>query len=119
MDIREHHGYGHGLRPGTTRDINCPSCRRENEYREIFAPAPPAITVNRRWFYTIVPADVGKRFIDTTEGKIPVGDILGAVQKEDVGRRLYHVPADSDVNPWIWQCEDNFQRTARQARGTS
>jgi hypothetical protein len=29
MQIREHHGFGHGLRPGTTEDINCPSCKHE------------------------------------------------------------------------------------------
>jgi hypothetical protein len=29
MDIRNHRGFGHGLRPGTTEDINCLSCQRE------------------------------------------------------------------------------------------
>jgi hypothetical protein len=29
MRIREHKGFGHGLRPGTTEDINCPICKRE------------------------------------------------------------------------------------------
>jgi len=29
FDVRNHPGFGHGLRPGTTEDINCPSCKRE------------------------------------------------------------------------------------------
>jgi hypothetical protein len=29
MQVREHHGFGHGLTPGTTEDINCVSCKRE------------------------------------------------------------------------------------------
>jgi hypothetical protein len=29
MRVREHHGWGHGLPPGTDRDINCRACRRE------------------------------------------------------------------------------------------
>jgi hypothetical protein len=29
--IRWHRTYGHGLRPGTTSDINCPSCKREDD----------------------------------------------------------------------------------------
>lgn len=28
--IREHKTYGHGLAPGTDRDMNCPSCRKED-----------------------------------------------------------------------------------------
>lgn len=31
MDIREHRGFGHGLKPGTTSDINCGSCKSEDE----------------------------------------------------------------------------------------
>lgn len=31
MRVREHHGYGHGLRPGEDRDLNCPSCKREQQ----------------------------------------------------------------------------------------
>ncbi len=30
MRVREHHGFGHGLRPGTSDDVNCTSCIREN-----------------------------------------------------------------------------------------
>lgn len=30
MRVREHAGYGHGLRPGTNSDINCPSCKAED-----------------------------------------------------------------------------------------
>lgn len=29
-NIRRHQGFSHGLRPGTTRDINCVSCQRED-----------------------------------------------------------------------------------------
>ena len=29
MRVREHRGFGHGLRPGTDRDINCGSCQAE------------------------------------------------------------------------------------------
>ena len=29
MRIREHRGYGHGLRPGTDWDMNCPNCQRD------------------------------------------------------------------------------------------
>ena len=29
MRIREHKGFGHGLRPGTDEDINCLSCQKE------------------------------------------------------------------------------------------
>lgn len=29
MRVREHRGYGHGLRPGEDWDMNCLSCKRE------------------------------------------------------------------------------------------
>jgi|SoimicMinimDraft_15_1059743.scaffolds.fasta_scaffold05828_1 hypothetical protein len=29
FDVRNHGNFGHGLRPGQTEDINCPSCKRE------------------------------------------------------------------------------------------
>lgn len=28
--VREHQGFGHGLAPGTDRDLGCPSCTRED-----------------------------------------------------------------------------------------
>jgi hypothetical protein len=31
MRIRHHHGFGHGLRPGEDRDLNCTSCKSERE----------------------------------------------------------------------------------------
>ena len=31
METRNHGNWGHGLRPGDTRDINCPSCIREDK----------------------------------------------------------------------------------------
>ena len=30
MEIREHKGFGHGLRPGEASDMNCLSCRKED-----------------------------------------------------------------------------------------
>jgi hypothetical protein len=42
MRVREHRGFGHGLRPGTDRDINCPSCKREDA-----APGITTVTVRR------------------------------------------------------------------------
>lgn len=30
MRVREHLGFGHGLQPGTDRDINCLSCISEH-----------------------------------------------------------------------------------------
>lgn len=32
MRVREHRGFGHGLRPGEDRDLNCPSCKREDNW---------------------------------------------------------------------------------------
>ena len=29
FDVRNHDGFGHGLKPGTTEDINCGACKRE------------------------------------------------------------------------------------------
>jgi hypothetical protein len=29
MDVRNHKNWGHGLKPGTTEDINCHACKRE------------------------------------------------------------------------------------------
>ena len=29
MDVRYHKGFGHGLTPGQTQDLNCSSCQRE------------------------------------------------------------------------------------------
>jgi hypothetical protein len=33
MNVRHHHGFSHGLRNGTTRDINCGSCIQEDATR--------------------------------------------------------------------------------------
>ena len=35
MEMRYHGSYGHGLRPGTTADINCPNCKREDAIAEM------------------------------------------------------------------------------------
>lgn len=33
MRVRNHQGFGHGLRPGTDSDMNCLSCQREDAAR--------------------------------------------------------------------------------------
>jgi hypothetical protein len=33
MEMRHHKGFSHGLRPGTTRDINCGACIQEDATR--------------------------------------------------------------------------------------
>ena len=35
MRIRWHGNYGHGLRPGETKDMNCPNCKRMNVPDEV------------------------------------------------------------------------------------
>jgi hypothetical protein len=34
MEVREHKGFSHGLRPGAAMDISCPSCQREDTQAE-------------------------------------------------------------------------------------
>jgi hypothetical protein len=78
-------------------------------YREVFRPEPAERRDPGRIFYTITDGDVGKRFIKTTADDIHVRDILGVVQRGDVGRRLYRVPTDGGIEgqpvTWIWQAE--------------
>jgi hypothetical protein len=87
--------------------------------REIFKPAPGEPADPGRVFYTIAPEDVGKRVIVTEIGPINVRDIMGHVLPDDVGKRLYRVPARvpgpdrSDL--WFWQAENDAQRDARLA----
>lgn len=49
MDVRNHKNWGHGLKPGTTEDINCHACKREKaegkvpditREGEVWKPAP-------------------------------------------------------------------------------
>jgi hypothetical protein len=40
MQVREHHGFGHGLAPGQTRDLNCASCIREDAAAEAAGLGP-------------------------------------------------------------------------------
>jgi hypothetical protein len=42
MNIREHRGFGHGLRPGESHDMNCHACTREDGCRHP-NPAPGTI----------------------------------------------------------------------------
>lgn len=39
MRVRNHQGYGHGLRPGTDRDINCADCTAEADAQRDFTAA--------------------------------------------------------------------------------
>ena len=88
--------------------------------REIFKPVPGQERELGRLFYTITAEDIDRRFIRTTECVIPVGDVIGYVQRQDVGKRLYRVPTDGGIEgqpvSWIWQCENNEQRDGRLAR---
>ena len=34
METRNHRGWGHGLRPGTTSDLNCVACKREDAAKQ-------------------------------------------------------------------------------------
>jgi hypothetical protein len=40
MQVREHQGFGHGLAPGQTRDMNCASCIREDAAAEAAGLGP-------------------------------------------------------------------------------
>lgn len=62
--VREHRGYGHGLRPGEDRDLNCPSCKAEDNWavqlqRQTrgFCPDPAAhkLHTDGRWLYETCP----------------------------------------------------------------
>jgi hypothetical protein len=85
--------------------------------REIFRASPPLPRdLTDVVFYTITAEDVGKRFIHTTEGLIPLGDVIGHVLPGDVGKRLVRVP-DGARDSYVWQCESNDQRDRRLSRG--
>lgn len=81
--------------------------------REIFRSA--AISDPGRVFYTITDDNIGKRIIGTEIGVIYLGDVIGYVQPDDVGKRLYRVPNEAQDH-WLWQCESNSQRDARLAK---
>lgn len=85
--------------------------------REVFKPAPkpergPDSEVI---YYTITADDVGKRFIKTTEGTIPAGEVIGEVQRRDVSKRFYRVLDEAGVSH-VWQCENDAQRDGRLER---
>ena len=67
-------------------------------------------------YYTITARDVGaSTFIETTAGKIPVGEVLGRVQRRDVGKRVYAV-LSGDRTRTVWQAENDGQRDERLIR---
>lgn len=81
--------------------------------REIFAPTSSTRKdYSERIYYTITADDIGKRYITTTEGTIALGDVIGYVQPDDVGTRLYRIPLDGGIR-YIWQAESRDQRTHR------
>ena len=84
--------------------------------REVFKPRDGQRLELGRLFYTITADDIDRRQIRTTECVIPVGDVIGYVQRQDVGKRLYRVRCDDPAGGWIWQCESNQQRDERLER---
>lgn len=61
MEIREHKSWGHGLRPGTTHDINCLACQKEDN---MIQPGIGVALVNRDATQTIYSmTDDDSRFV--------------------------------------------------------
>lgn len=89
-------------------------------YREVFKPAEEESTDPGRIFYTITREDIGKSSIKTMAGVIGLSDVIGYVQRIDVGKRLYRVPTNGGIEgqpvSWIWQAESDTQRDARLAK---
>ena len=85
--------------------------------REVFEISVTPPVDPGRCFYVITTADIGKKRIRTTAEPvpIPVGDIMGQVLPDDVGKRLYRVPVN-DGSGWIWQTESVSQRNRRLMR---
>lgn len=77
--------------------------------REIYKPVPGRERELGRVFYTITGDDVDRRFIRTTECVIAVGDVIGYVQRQDVGKRLYRMRCNDPAAGWTWQCESARQ----------
>jgi hypothetical protein len=86
-------------------------------YTEVFKPEPePERRASaERLYYTITDADVGTSRIKTTAGVIPVADVMGRIQRIDVGKRLYRVPVNAG-DSHIWQVENSEQRDRRLAK---
>lgn len=63
-------------------------------------------------YYTITADDVGKRFLDAFGKHWPLGDVLGYVQRIDVGKRIYRLRDNAGVRDFL-QVENNEQRDAR------
>jgi len=72
-----------------------------------------------RLFYEITKKDIGKRFIQITKHKCPtcgdggitelvnVGKFMGAIQAQDVGKRIYNVSGE------VYQVENQEQLEKR------
>ncbi len=43
--IRQHQGFGHGLAPGTSADINCHACQAEDRSRQQLARSAPVLAI--------------------------------------------------------------------------
>jgi hypothetical protein len=82
--------------------------------REVFRPDPEE-PISERVFYTITSDDVRKSHIKTEVGVIDVAEVIGPVQAQDVGKRLYRLPNNAG-DSYVWQCENNRQRDERLAR---
>ncbi len=79
--------------------------------REVFKPAPePELGPDSEViYYTITADDVGTWHIKTTEGVIHAGEVIGCVQRRDVGKRMYR-------DAYGWTCENDAQRDKRLGR---
>lgn len=78
--------------------------------REIFKPRPQQDP--GECFYTITREDAGKGIIETEIGAVDVRPLLGAVLKEDVGKRLYRVLTPQRY--YVWQVENRRQFDQRR-----
>lgn len=78
--------------------------------REIFKPKPQEDP--GEVFYTITREDAGKSVIDTEAGPVNVSGLLGAVLREDIGKRLYRVLTPQRY--YVWQVENKQQFDKRR-----
>lgn len=66
MDVREHQDFGHGLRPGTDRDINCSSCIREDAMPFHVGDAVEVSLSDAGWLSATVTSATGKEVVVRT-----------------------------------------------------
>lgn len=67
-------------------------------------------------YYTITADDVGKRFLLAFGKNWPLSDVMGHIQRGDVGKRIYLVRNNGDDRDLL-QVENNTQRDVRLAAG--